>query len=106
MRKNEAPTWYKLPLGDATIAEAGLDTIADHFDGDWKSAGSPPGMAIFTRIEGGDGPHCQLIVYLTPESSAAARQCGARPCAAPSRHGMRLHTGSAQCWDLLPPHDS
>lgn len=73
--------WWRLNLGDASLAGPALDALCAQLRPLSRGAGAAPAYA---RHESEGRLHCELVVYLAPAAAALATTLGAAPCAAPA----------------------
>jgi hypothetical protein len=66
-------------------------------------AGSPPEMAVFTRLESESRLHCEVMAYFSPAAREVAIAFDAEPCEKPARAGLGLLAGDEGAWPLLFP---
>jgi hypothetical protein len=85
--------WFSRNLGDAMLAWTALTRIETLFKAAYAKAGKPENMALYIRHESEGRLHCEVIVYLTPESADVARVIGAESCKKPSSSGLGLLLG-------------
>ena len=95
--------WLKKNLGDAMLAGESLDKIEALFVSAYGKADSRKEAAVFIRHESEGRLHCEVIAYFSPGSVIVARKVEADPCGRPSRDGLSLLVGSADCWLALFP---
>ena len=95
--------WYVINLGDGIMAAAPSDEIRERFLQSFTEAGSPPDMAVFTRLESEGRLHCEVMAYFSPAAVDVAEQFDAQPCEKPSRAGLGLLAGETGSWSLLFP---
>ena len=95
--------WFLKNLGDAMLAQDGLDQIEALFQSTYTEAGRPNDMALFIRHESEGRLHCDVLVYFSPAASAVARAVDAKRSARPSRDGLSLFAGSEMSWPMLFP---
>ena len=98
-------TWYLKELGDAAY---GVDQLLEEslqplFREIYALSGSPPDMAVFTRLETEGRLHCELIAYFSPAAAEVARKLGAGPCIKPAPAGLKLLAGDERAWSALFP---
>jgi len=97
--------WFSKNLGDAMLAHESLQQLEELFLAAYVSAGKPGDMAAFMRHESEGRLHCEVKVYLSPNSSAVAREVNAEPCRKPSPDGLSILAGSQESWlSLFPEH--
>jgi len=97
--------WFSKNLGDAMLAHEPLQQLEELFLAAYASAGNPGDMAAFMRHESEGRLHCEVKVYLSPNSSAVAREVNAAPCRKPSPDGLSILAGSQESWlSLFPEH--
>ena len=101
-------TWYSKSLGDAIY---GSDLYLEEFVSPcfqrvFDSAGAPPDMAVFTRLESEGRLHCELVIYFSPAAHVVAHACGADECEKPARLGLKLFGGEERAWLALFPEES
>ena len=101
MRRME--TWYSLSLGDGMTSGMTSAEIEEAFAAPFTAAGSPPGMAVFSRPESEGRLHCEVIAYFSPAASGVAKVFDAEPCEKPRRDGLSLLAGDDPSWSLLFP---
>lgn len=102
---SEMDTWHVKELGDAAY---GVDQLLEEslqplFREIYARAGSPPDMAVFTRLESEGRLHCELVVYFSPAVAEVARTFGAGPCLRPAPAGLKLFAGDERAWSALFP---
>jgi len=98
--------WFCKNLGDAMLALESQDRLAQYLTTLYAKAGNPSHMAAFFRHESEGHLHCEVKVYLSPGSAAAARAIGAEPCERPSTHELGLLAGGRDSWqELFPEYD-
>ncbi len=95
--------WYSVELGDGIMAAEPTAEIEALFRRAYPAAGSPPEMAVFTRLESEGRLHCEMIAYFSPACAEVARAFHALPCAKPVRGGLGLLAGDERSWRLLFP---
>lgn len=102
---NQTATWYVKDLGDAAYGADRLleESLQPSFQETYVRAGSPPEMAVFTRLESEGRLHCGLVVYFSPAAGEVARTLGAGPCGKPAPVGLRLFAGDERAWSALFP---
>jgi hypothetical protein len=88
--------WYYLSLGDGMTASGLSDEIEESFQRIFTDAGKPMDMAVFTRLESGEGPHCEVTAYFSPGALDVAKAFGAQPCPRPMRTGLDLLAGDTR----------
>ncbi len=93
--------WYSVSLGDGITSVTPSDEVAQSFQAFFSAAGSPPDMAIFTRLDSEDRLHCEVIAYFSPAAHEVAEVFDAEPCAKPLRAGLKLLAGDPQSWSIL-----
>jgi hypothetical protein len=93
--------WYRLSLGDGMTAGLPSTEIEECFRPAFENAGSPPGMAVFTRPESEGRLHCEVLAYFSPAASEIASAFDAEPCGKPARSGLALLAGGEDCWSAL-----
>lgn len=93
-------TWHSKPLGDGMWANIPSEEIKRIFRLLFISAGEPAEMAVFSRLEEGR-LHCEVVAYFSPLAGEVAKAVGARPCGKPAREGLKLLSGSDECWFTL-----
>lgn len=93
--------WYVLNLGDGITATALSDEIQGQFQKSFKEAGSPPEMAVFTRLESEGRLHCEVMAYFSPAAVHVAEEFDAAPCDKPERTGLGLLAGEPQSWSVI-----
>lgn len=96
-------SWHSKELGDGIMAAMPSDEIVKTFLQQFKGAGKPPNMAVFTRLESEGRLHCEVIAYFSPAAQGVAEAFDAQPCEKPSRAGMALLAGDKLSWSLLFP---
>lgn len=92
--------WHSKDLGDGVEAFTPSGKIQDAFDPAYLAAGSPKGMAVFSRY---DLRRNIVTVYFTPPAGILARAFAATECAKPSAEGIGLLVGEQRAWDLYFP---
>lgn len=95
--------WLKKNLGDAMLARESLDKIGELFVSAYGQTGICKDAAVFIRHESEGRLHCEVIAYFSPGTVIVAREVEADPCGRPSRDGLSLLAGSADCWSALFP---
>ena len=95
--------WYSLNLGDGIMAPTPSDEIRERFLRSFADAGSPPEMAVFTRLESEGRLHCEVIAYFSPAAVRVAEVFDAQPCGKPARTGLGLLAGDERSWSVLFP---
>lgn len=96
-------SWYSKELGDGIMAAMPSDEIEKAFLQQFNTAGKPPNMAVFTRLESEGRLHCEVIVYFSPAAMEVARAFNAQSCEKPSRAGLALLAGEKLSWSMLFP---
>ena len=96
-------TWFSRNLGDGMLAHALLDNLADSLSSAYAKADCPKDMAVFFRHESDGRLHCEVMVYFSPASAAAAREVNAEPCVKPSPADLGLLAGCEDSWLVLFP---
>src|SRR5215510_13754477 len=94
-------SWHSLILGDGLIASAPQAEIEEAFQHAFASAGSPRGMAVFTRLESEGRLHCEVTAYFSPAAWEVAQAFDAEPCPQPQRLGLSLLAGDSGASPLL-----
>lgn len=102
---SEKATWYVKELGDAAYGADRLleESLQPSFREIYTRDGSPPDMAVFTRLESEGRLHCELVVYFSPAAGEVARTFGADPCGQPAPAGLQLVAGDERAWSALFP---
>lgn len=102
---NQPATWYAKELGDAAYGADHLleESLQPLFGEIYARDGSPPEMAVFTRLESEGRLHCELVVYFSPAAGEVARKFGAGPCIKPAPAGLTLVAGDERAWSALFP---
>jgi len=95
--------WFEINLGDAMLAHDLQDRVEQAFMSAYALADCPQEMAAFIRHESEGQLHCELKVYLSPESVSVAREFNAAPCERPSPGGLSILIGSPESWLILFP---
>lgn len=95
--------WYSVSLGDGMTSGMVTTEIEESFARAFDAAGSPPGMAVFTRPESEGRLHCEVIAYFSPASRDVAKAFDAEPCERPFRSGLNLLAGREDSWSVLFP---
>ena len=72
----------------------------------FTTAGKPPDMAVFTRLESEGRLHCEVIAYFTPAAAEVAKTFDAQPCEKPERAGLGLLAGDEHSWSMLFPESA
>src|SRR5215510_1485717 len=93
--------WYSISLGDGITAATPSAEIEEAFQKAFTAAGSPPEMAIFSRLESEGRLHCEMMVYFSPAAENVAKSFDAQPCAKPVGSGLGLLTGDPRAWKAL-----
>jgi hypothetical protein len=96
-------SWYSKELGDGIMAAMPSDEIEKAFLQQFNTAGEPPNMAVFTRLESEGRLHCEVIAYFSPAAMQVAKAFNAQPCEKPSRAGLALLAGEKLSWSMLFP---
>ncbi len=96
-------SWYSVNLGDGIMAAAPSAEIEELFLPLFMTAGKPPDMAIFTRLEFEGRLHCEVIAYFSPAAREVANAFDAEPCEKPERTGLGLLAGDERSWTVLFP---
>ena len=97
--------WYTKSLGDAAYTADQLleESLRPAFREMYVRKGSPPEIAVFTRLESEGRLHCELVVYFSPAAAELARKFEAGPCAKPAPAGLALFAGDERAWSALFP---
>jgi hypothetical protein len=96
-------SWYSKELGDGIMAAMPSAEIEKAFLQQFNTAGEPPNMAVFTRLESEGRLHCEVIAYFSPAAMQVAKAFNAQPCEKPSRAGLALLAGEKLSWSMLFP---
>lgn len=94
--------WHAKNLGDASLADASLAAIAEHFD---AAPELPDHAAIFFRHQSDGQLHCDLVVYFSPAAAVVAAAFGAARCPKPARAGLGLLAGAPAAWSACFPDE-
>ena len=95
--------WFCKSLGDAMLAQEAQDKLVQYLTSTFAKAGSPGDMAAFLKHESEGRLHCEVKIYLSPGSAAAALEIGAEPCGRPAEFGLSLLVGGSESWQILFP---
>lgn len=88
-------TWFRLELGDASMAWEELERNTQRFQAACRDAGEPRDMTLFMRHESEGRLHCQVVLYFSPGAAPLAKSLRASPCPPPPGDGLSLLAGSA-----------
>ncbi len=96
-------SWYSVVLGDGITAAQPSSEVESVFRSLFLAAGSPPEMAVFTRLESEGRLHCEVTAYFSPSAWEVAKAFEAEPCPIPERSGLSLLAGNLEAWSALFP---
>lgn len=97
--------WFIKNLGDATLAHEEQESLKAILESAYARAGNQDDMASFYRHESEGGLHCEVKVYLSPNSQGVANEIDASPCEKPAPHSLSLLAGSLEAWRIhFPEH--
>lgn len=82
-------------------ASLSSDEIKETFLRSFQAKGTPPDMAVFTRLGSEGRLHCEVMAYFSPAAQEVAKSFHAQPCAKPSRMRLDLLAGNAKAWSVL-----
>ena len=98
-------SWSSVGLGDGIMAAMPSAEIERLFLKIFTAAGSPPEMAVFTRLESEGRLHCEVMAYFSPAAWEVAKAFEAEPCEKPVRAELGLLAGDQRSWSVLFPED-
>lgn len=94
--------WFTLNLGDGMFADEPLENLRKkllHLD----QFASNKNVAAYFRHESEGSLHCNVKVYLTPNTANIAEMIEAKTCVKPSPEGLSLLAGSSLAWKTFFP---